>query len=77
MIRYAIVAGVLCVVLPSAPSYAVTAKDKMETCNFGADSQKLEGAARKSFIARCMSNRNDPRGPARGPAAAEPPPKSQ
>jgi hypothetical protein len=28
----------------------------METCKFGADDQKLAGAARKRFISRCMAN---------------------
>jgi hypothetical protein len=39
-----------------APAFAVSAKDKMATCNFGADDQKLTGAARKSFISKCMAN---------------------
>lgn len=62
---------------PSAPSYAVSAKDKMETCKFGADDQKLEGPARNAFMKKCMSNHNDPRGPGAGSpaAAAAPPPK--
>jgi len=34
----------------------------METCNFGADDQKLQGAARKKFITNCMANRDSPRG---------------
>jgi hypothetical protein len=77
MIRYAVVAGVLTVMLPSVPSIALTAKQKMETCKFGADDQKLEGAARKSFIAKCMANKNDPRGPGSGsPGSGTPPPKS-
>ena len=74
--------AVLIAVLPSAPSLAVTAKEKMATCKFGADDQKLEGAARAKFLKNCMANRNDPRGPAAGaggtpPAAggAPPPPK--
>jgi hypothetical protein len=74
MIRYAVVAGLLTVMLPSAPSFAVTAQQKMVTCKFGADNQKLQGAARKTFMARCMSNRNDPRGPAPGRPAGGPPP---
>ena len=64
--------------VPSAPSFAVSAKDKMETCKFGADDQKLEGAARSTFMKKCMSNHNDPRGPGVGApaaAAAPPPPK--
>ena len=48
----------------------------METCKFGADHQKLEGAKRKTFIAKCMANRNDKRGamklPAKKPAAKKP-----
>jgi hypothetical protein len=69
MIRYAIVAALLAVTLPGAPSYAATPKDKMATCKFGADDQKLQGAERKKFIDRCMSNKDDPRGPAAGGAA--------
>jgi hypothetical protein len=70
VIRSAVAAVLLTAVLPSAPSFAVSAKDKMATCQFGADDQKLEGAARKAFMAKCMANRNDPRGkPAGGPAA--------
>ena len=65
--------AVLIAVLPSAPSLAVTAKEKMATCKFGADDQKLEGAARAKFLKNCMANRNDPRGPAAGAAGATPP----
>jgi hypothetical protein len=64
MIRYAVVAGLLGLMLPAVPSFAATAKQKMATCQFGADDQKLQGAARKSFMAKCMANKNDPRGPA-------------
>lgn len=65
--------------LPSAPAVAITAKQKMETCKFGADDQKLVGRQRAEFIKKCMANRNDPRGPAVGtPGAAgeEPEPKN-
>lgn len=63
--------------LPSAPSFAVSAKDKLATCTFGADDQKLQGAARNVFLKKCMSNHNDPRGPGAGAptTAAAPPPK--
>ena len=63
--------------LPSAPSFAVSAEGKMATCKFGADDQKLQGAARTAFMKKCMLNKNDPRGPAterrrvRNRAAAE------
>jgi hypothetical protein len=45
----------------------------MATCKFGADDQKLDGAARNAFMKKCMSDHNDPRG-AGGPAAAAAPP---
>jgi len=46
------------------PASAATPAQKLETCKFGADDQKLEGAKRKAFMAKCMSNKNDKRGPA-------------
>lgn len=76
--RTIFLAPALIAMLPSAPSLAVTAKEKMATCKFGADDQKLQGGAREKFLKNCMANRNDPRGPAAGsPAAAGavPPPK--
>jgi len=78
MLRYTIVAALLAVALPSAPSFAVSAKDKMATCKFGADDQKLQGAARNAFMKKCMSNRDEPRGAAAGmppPGGAPPPPQ--
>jgi len=54
--------GVCTIVLGAAPAFAVTAKQKLETCQFGADHQNLTGAARKSFMAKCMANRDSPRG---------------
>lgn len=78
--RYIFLAATLIAMLPGAPSFAVTAKEKMATCKFGADDQKLQGAARAKFMKNCMANRNDPRGPAAAaaggaPAAGGPPPK--
>jgi hypothetical protein len=72
MYRYAFIAATLAALVPEAAAFAVSAKDKMETCKFGADDQKLAGAARKTFMAKCMANRNDPRGPG---AAGAPAPK--
>jgi psiF repeat len=63
MMRIAFVATLLAVSLPPAPSFALTKDAKMATCRFGADSQNLQGAERKKFIDRCMSDKNDPRGP--------------
>jgi hypothetical protein len=54
--------------LAATPASALTNEQKMETCTFGADDQKLAGAKRKAFIAKCMSNRDDKRGPAMKPA---------
>ena len=68
MYRYAFAAALLIAMLPSAPSFAVSAKDKMATCKFGADNQKLAGSQRAKFIKDCMANRDDPRGaPATAP----------
>ncbi len=72
MVRTAIVAAMLAMLLPATPSFAVTKNAKMETCKFGADSQSLQGAERKKFIDRCMSNRNDPRGSGAATAPAQP-----
>jgi hypothetical protein len=69
MHRIFFIAAVLIAALPSAPSFAVTAKEKAATCKFGADDQKLAGAARAKFMKNCMANKNDPRGHA-GPADA-------
>jgi hypothetical protein len=44
-----------------APAFAVSPQEKMQTCNFGADYQKLAGAARKKFMSRCMANADAPR----------------
>jgi len=79
MHRRIFIAAVLLAVLPSAPSFAVTAKEKMATCKFGAEDQKLAGAARAKFMKNCMANKNDPRGGAGAPGAAggvPPPPKN-
>jgi hypothetical protein len=80
MRRYAFISAIFVAaafMLPSAPSFAVSAKDKMATCKFGADDQKLDGAARAAFMKKCMSPKNDPRGTGHGTpaAAAAPPPK--
>ena len=70
--RYALVAAALIVLVPASPCFAVDAKQKMATCKFGADDQKLQGAARNAFLKKCMANRNDPRGPGPAGAAAAP-----
>jgi hypothetical protein len=78
MYRYALMAGILAgfsiALQPGTPAWAITAQQKMATCKFGADDQKLTGKPRAEFIKKCMANRNDPRGPAVGtpPAPGEP-----
>jgi hypothetical protein len=70
MSRYALLAAALIMVIPAGPCFAIDAKQKMATCKFGADDQRLQGAARNAFLKKCMANRNDPRGPGVGAAAA-------
>ncbi len=72
MLRILAIIGLLPLLLLASPASALTKAEKEETCKFGADDQKLEGAKRKAFIANCMSNRNDKRGPAKKPAAKKP-----
>jgi hypothetical protein len=60
--------AVLALLSTGQPAVALTAKQKMETCKFGADDQKLTGAARKAFLSKCMANE----APAKKPAAAKP-----
>ena len=58
--RLAIAAGLSVVLFSGVPALAVTAKEKLATCKFGADDQKLAGAARKSFMTKCMANADAP-----------------
>jgi hypothetical protein len=69
MVRYAIAATLLAVVLSCTPGYAVSSKDKTATCKFGADDQHLQGKERAAFMKKCMSNKDEPRG---GPQGAPP-----
>jgi hypothetical protein len=62
LLRLLSIAGLTAIFLFTGPTFAVTSKQKMETCKFGADDQKLEGAPRKAFMAKCLSNANSPRG---------------
>ncbi len=52
--------GVAAGLLLTTPGYAITAKEKMVTCKFGADDQKLAGKARTTFISRCMATSDAP-----------------
>ena len=71
--RCAFLAAALIVLLPAGPCFAVDAKQKMATCQFGADQQRLQGEARDAFLKKCMEDRDDPRG--RTPAGAVTAPK--
>jgi hypothetical protein len=64
MLRPIAIISLLPLLLLASPASALTKAEKMETCKFGADDQKLEGVKRNAFIAKCMSNKNDKRGPA-------------
>ena len=44
----------------NAPAHAVSAKEKMETCKFGADDQKLSGPEHKAFMKKCMAAGDGP-----------------
>lgn len=39
----------------SQPKSAISAKEKMEICKFGAQDQKLKGKAEQDFIKKCMA----------------------
>jgi hypothetical protein len=62
VIRLIVAAGVAASFLLSLSAFAATSKQKMETCTFGADDQKLTGAKRKAFLSKCISNTDSPRG---------------
>ena len=47
----------------------------METCNFGADDQKLTGAKRKASWRSALSNKDSPRGKPVGAPAGAPKPQ--
>lgn len=73
MLRSLALMSLLPVLLLSSPASALTKEQKMETCKFGADDQKLTGAKRTAFVNKCMSNKDDKRGPAPKPASAPAP----
>ena len=75
MLRTIAIIGLLPLLLLASPASAATKEQKMETCKFGADDQKLEGAKRNAFIKRCMAQGNfEPPGRkvAKKPAAKKP-----
>ena len=62
IVRFAFAAGIAASLLFAVPALAATPEQKKETCEFGANDQKLTGAKRKAFMAKCMSNKDSPRG---------------
>jgi hypothetical protein len=58
-ILFVFAAALVALAAIAAPASALTPEEKMETCKFGADSQKLTGAKRKKFLARCMADTDD------------------
>ena len=56
MSRCAFLVAALIVLLPTRPCFAVDAKQKMATCTFGADQQRLQGEARDDFLKKCMED---------------------
>ena len=77
MLRILGLMSLLPLLLLASPASAITAKQKMETCKFGADDQKLTGAKRKTFIARCMANEPRKKTVAKKPEPPAPAPKPQ
>jgi len=57
MLRYIGLIG-LPLLLLASPASAITAKQKMDTCKFGADNEQLTGAKRNAFIKKCMAGGN-------------------
>jgi hypothetical protein len=55
MLLRALALGLFAASMFSAPAGAITAKQKMETCKFGAQDQKLTGKEEKAFIKKCMA----------------------
>jgi len=62
MIRFVATVAFAAPFLLGSVALAATPQEKKETCEFGANDKKLTGAARKSFMAKCMSDKDSPRG---------------
>ena len=60
MSRPALAAGLAAAMVFAAPALAITAKEKMDTCKFGAADQKLTGKKEQDFIKKCMANEPAP-----------------
>ena len=60
MSRRVLAAGLAAAMVFAAPALAITAKEKMDTCKFGAADQKLTGKKEQDFIKKCMANEPAP-----------------
>jgi hypothetical protein len=60
MIRLAATAGLLAAFCLTTPVLAVTAQEKAATCKVGADHEKLTGAKRQAFLAKCAARGESP-----------------
>jgi hypothetical protein len=58
----------------ASPTLAITAKEKMDTCKFGAADQQLTGKKQQDFIKKCMANEPAAKTTAAKPAAKAPAP---
>ena len=56
--RLLAITALLPLLVMATPTFAATKEQKMETCKFGADNDKLEGAKRDAFIKKCMASGN-------------------
>ena len=65
MLRCACALIVAMMAAAATPASAVTPAEKMETCKFGADADKLTRAKRKRFLSRCMASTDVPAKPAK------------
>ena len=75
IVRLIVAIGLATIAFAGTPANALTAKEKMVTCKFGADDQKLAGPARKSFLSKCMANSDAPVKQAK-PKQAKPKPQT-
>jgi hypothetical protein len=60
MLQRVFMPGLFAAMLFNASAFAITPQEKMKTCEFGAEDQKLTGAARKTFISKCMASEDKP-----------------
>ncbi|HEY7457240.1 MAG TPA: hypothetical protein VH765_00660 [Xanthobacteraceae bacterium] len=60
-VSLAFAGAVLAATAFAQPTSTISAKEKMETCKFGAKDQKLSGKAEQDFIKKCMANEPAPK----------------